>query len=607
MATVRNLTIKIGSDLTGLQRGLATAAKDLNKWGSQMVNAGQTFTKSFTAPILAAGAAIGALAFKAAGYGDKMTTLSSQTGMSVQKLQELEYIAGQSDTSFEAMTGSMSKFTMKLKEAMDPASKTAQIMDTLGISMTDQNGAMKSREQLFMEAIQATGGLTDETTQSMVASELFGRSFAELLPLMKLGADGIKKLSDRYKSLGIAMSDEQIASLDAFSDKSEEMKLRVQKAFYLMAANSSASFATMASFAENTLIPAIQNIIEKIAQLVQAFGDMDPKAQKFILWEIGIVAALGPAMTLFGNLSKAIGGISTAMSTLFGWLGKVVPLLGGMLGLGLQAASMPLILSGSSSQKVSDWKNANPTQSEKDALAGFTKKVMGYKTWEQSISGGNSFTELAKQNVTEGATSGAESVDSYIEKMASAAEKMANRLKSIFGGDGTEGSITEGMKDFASSIRQVIDAIKSQTDAWANFAGMFDIFERKYISGDRLMKRMQAQVKAIGDWQQALVTIQSKGVSEVFLNALRMQGPGAVDSIMALARMSPDQLKQYEGMYNQKYGIAGTQAMWANQANTVQGNQINISINAEKVTRIEDVDWMANQIVSRLRLQGVIA
>ena len=609
MAVVRSLVVKVGSDLTGLEKGLAIAGVKLTKFGSQMVKTGQTFTNTFTVPILAAGAALGALTMKAAQYGDNITTLASQTGMSVQKLQELEYIATQSDTSFEAMTGSMSKFTMKLKEAMNPESKTAQIMKALGISIEDQNGAMKSREQLFMEAIQATGGLTDETTQAMVASELFGRSFSELLPLMKVGADGIKKLSDRYKSLGLALTDDQIFALDAFSDKSEEVKLRVEKAFYLMAANSTKSLMQLGLFAENTLIPALQKLIEKAGDLADAFSKLDPPTQKSIVLAIGFVAAIGPAVTIVGNLAKALGAVSGALSTVAGWIGTVLPLLGSLAG--YASALSLLFMSGDSSQKVEDWKNANPTIDQRDALAGFTKKVMGYKTWEESIAGGNQFTDLAKKNIKPGETSTPDPLDEYIKKMKSSADEISSIIiKGIFS-DGAESMKdfasdgAESMKDFSSSIRGVIDAIRSQTSAWANFAGMFDIFERKYISGDRLMRRMKAQVKAMYEWQDSLVTLQMKGASDQFIQTLRMQGPGAVDYINALARMSPDQVKEYEGLYGMKNGVAGTQAGWAQQAQTYIENQINLEITGNQISNEADVDRVANQIIGKLRYAGI--
>jgi hypothetical protein len=497
--------------------------------------------------------------------------------MSVQKLQELEYVATQADVEFNTLTGSMSRFTMKLKEAINPQTKTAQVLDAMGISIKDSNGLMKSREQLFMETVMATGKLTDETTQALAASELFGRSFADLLPLMKLGEDGIRRLSDRYKGLGMALTDEQIAQLDKFADKSAEMKLRVQRAFAMMAADSAGSLAKLTAFAENTLIPALGKLIDKVGELIQKFGELDPQTQKFLLWGVGIVAALGPVLSMLGNLSLTISGITKAAAALGTTIGGLIAALGPLAYL-----SIPLGMWDDPNAKGYQEYIEKMGKARREAYV--KQKQIGLGIIDQS---GQRIDSGSNDNNTNPLTD---------------MEAMAKRIADIFAG--AYDNAASSVQDFASSIRQTIDAIRSQTRAFAEFTGLFDIFERKHISGDRLMKRLQAQVRAMGEWQNSLVTIQAKGVSEQFLNALRMQGPGAVDQINALAKMSPDQLRQYESLYRQKYEIGGQQAVWANQAGRVESNEINLYITGNNISNEQDAARLANQIIGQLRLAG---
>jgi hypothetical protein len=193
-----------------------------------------------------------------------------------------------------------------------------------------------------------------------------------------------------------------------------------------------------------------------------------------------------------------------------------------------------------------------------------------------------------------------------VNNITNAYDELMAKIQQFYNGveTGTTAA-SEGMQDFTSSIKSAIDAIRQQTAAFANFTGLFDIFERKHISGNRLMNRLKAQVKAMGEWQNSLVTLQAKGISEQFLQTLRMMGPGAVDEINALAGLDPSQLAQYEGLYNQKMGIGATQAGWANQAQNYIENQINLEITGNTISNESDVERVANQIIAKLRYAGV--
>jgi hypothetical protein len=159
--------------------------------------------------------------------------------------------------------------------------------------------------------------------------------------------------------------------------------------------------------------------------------------------------------------------------------------------------------------------------------------------------------------------------------------------------------------DLQSSVQGFISTIKEQTKAFANFVGLFDVFERKSVSGERLLNRLKAQVKAMGEWRSSLSTLEKRGVGSEMISDLRSMGPGSVDSINALAKMSDTQLKEYKSLYNKKYDIAGAESskmFSANQkAQTVIEKQINLNVTGSK----QDAEAITNAIVKKLRLAGV--
>jgi hypothetical protein len=241
-------------------------------------------------------------------------------------------------------------------------------------------------------------------------------------------------------------------------------------------------------------------------------------------------------------------------------------LVGGPLGL----------MVGSNADAFNFFKNKGASESD-----GIKNKFMGALQ--------NSFKKMGSGATT--AATGAKELEDYYKKL----------FDSIKDGSG---EAEKGVDTFKNSIKSMVDAIKQQTTAFANFVGLFDTFERKSVSGTRLLNRLKAQITTMMDWRNALGNLEKRGVSEAFLSDLRSMGPQAVDSISALSRMSDEQLKQYTGMHNQKYALAGGESSKAfaatQKAETLIEKQLVINATGSKA----DADTIANAIVKKLRAAG---
>jgi hypothetical protein len=128
----------------------------------------------------------------------------------------------------------------------------------------------------------------------------------------------------------------------------------------------------------------------------------------------------------------------------------------------------------------------------------------------------------------------------------------------------------------AESLNNFGDAVKNQTKSFANFVNIFDIFERKPISGIRLLNRLKGQLNAMGEWRGELAALEKRGVQGQMLQELTAMGPGAVDQLHALQGMNNANLQEYIKLYEQKYSIAGSAAVKAVTA------EKNIQTNIEK-------------------------
>jgi hypothetical protein len=187
-------------------------------------------------------------------------------------------------------------------------------------------------------------------------------------------------------------------------------------------------------------------------------------------------------------------------------------------------------------------------------------------------------------------------------KITDATDK-TNVLGEVFDG------LSTPIDNITDSVKGFVDAIRQQTQAFGNFVGLFDTFQSQTLSPQRLVNRLRAQVKAIQQWQSNLATLEQKGMSQELISTLRAMGPSQAGAIQGLARMTTEQMKEYESLYGTKMGIAGQEAYRSvsetNRADKLFGNQVNITIANSNIKTEEDAEKVARDIIQKLKLAGV--
>ena len=198
-----------------------------------------------SAAVIGVGAAVTGLVLKTAETADGLVAMSDQTGIGVERLQELAYVANQVGVSQETITGSLAKLTRSMGQAtsqtadyqaaVDAAAakgetytgdlgEQAAAFDKLGISVVDSNGNLRDSEAVFNDALTALGGVGNETERDVLAMAIFGKSATELNPLIKAGADEIANLSEEARKNGAVMGTDNVNAMAAFNDTLDGLK-----------------------------------------------------------------------------------------------------------------------------------------------------------------------------------------------------------------------------------------------------------------------------------------------------------------------------------------------------------------------------------------------
>lgn len=163
-----------------------------------------------TAATVAVVAEVGKGIVELSEYGDHIDKASQKMGISAEAYQEWDFVLQHCGSSIDAMKTGMTRLEAAVIDNKDAFQK-------LGISQ--QEVANMSKEDLFAATITGLQNVKDETERSAIATELFGKSYTELAPLLNTTAEETKEMIQTVHDLGGVMSDEAVKQSAAFQDQ----------------------------------------------------------------------------------------------------------------------------------------------------------------------------------------------------------------------------------------------------------------------------------------------------------------------------------------------------------------------------------------------------
>lgn len=233
-------------------------------------------------------------------WADELQTLSDQTGIDKQTLQGWRYASRFVDVEVDTITKAYAKLTNRSKSVNEA-------LNEIGIKAD----AGVDAGTVFWEVIEAMEEM-DDVARENTAKEFFGKSYQELMPLIKAGREGWEGYIKEAQDAGYILSDEQVSRLSQFDDARQQLE---------------ASFESLKFQVAEQLAPAFETVAKALTDIVD----------KFIAWgktEEGQEAlkSLGDAISsiidnltgevdfnkIVGDAQKAIEGFTGALD----WISK---------------------------------------------------------------------------------------------------------------------------------------------------------------------------------------------------------------------------------------------------------------------------------------------
>lgn len=206
------ISIELAANVARIQADMERARRVVGDATSRMSQAAGLAKSAF-------GAIAGALSVAAfAGWikgaidaADAAGKLAAKTGVAVEDLAGLELAFELGGSSVDSIVGAMNKLSKAATEGSDE-------IKALGINVTDSSGALLGNKDLLYSTADAFAKMEDGAKKTALAVGIFGKSGAELIPMLNDGAEGMRKMDEMARKLGLTITQEAATAAAEFND-----------------------------------------------------------------------------------------------------------------------------------------------------------------------------------------------------------------------------------------------------------------------------------------------------------------------------------------------------------------------------------------------------
>ena len=210
--------VEITGDDTKLQAAMKRVQYGMEQTANVADRVGSALMKAGAAGVTAFGGMIAVFA-KA---GDEVNKASDRTGVAVEELYKLKYAAEQSGSSLSDVEAGLRGMARLMDGARRGTETAVETLAMLGMTYEDLAGL--SPEEQLLRLGDALSQITDETQQTALAMQVFGKSGVNLLPMLAAGRSGVEQLMQRAVELGLVLDKETTQAATDFGDALDDLK-----------------------------------------------------------------------------------------------------------------------------------------------------------------------------------------------------------------------------------------------------------------------------------------------------------------------------------------------------------------------------------------------
>jgi DNA-binding FrmR family transcriptional regulator len=220
----KGLTGALQGNFSALSGGISSVGSGLSMLGPKGMIAAAGIS-AVAGAASAATAGLFALTKEAASYGSKISDLTDKTGLGAEALTSLDYAARISGSSIDEVAGGITKFSKLVGEAAQGSDEAVKKLERFGVTPQE---AMTNLEGALGKVFKRIQSLPPGVQRTKAAMDAFGRSGANLLPMINTMNGDFEGLIAKAKELGLTFDDVAAQEMDRFDDMLNQVGMQFE-------------------------------------------------------------------------------------------------------------------------------------------------------------------------------------------------------------------------------------------------------------------------------------------------------------------------------------------------------------------------------------------
>ncbi len=312
-------TVNFLNGLKDAQKEVDLLVKTVKPLSSTLKEAGEAM--ALVGDVIAASMVEAAL--HTAEYGAELKHLSERSGATTEDLSKLAFAAEQNGSSMEGL-GTALKFLSKNMELALTGSKAQQdAFKALGVTAAELNATNGSSSKAFQLLAEKISAMEDPSQHAADLTKILGKNWVELVPTLKLGAEGLKQAGDEAERLGVVISGETAEADLKFEQTLKQVKTATEG---------------LAVSIGDALIPQFTSMLGYVRDNIAALADFAKHHQ-------GVTTVVFDTAAVVGTLGTAMVGIGIAIPPVLRSLSLLTDVLKAV-GVSVSAAELGVVALG---------------------------------------------------------------------------------------------------------------------------------------------------------------------------------------------------------------------------------------------------------------------
>src|SRR5690606_16518473 len=289
------LTIDLIAKIAGFVQGMDRAAREADKRFKEIEKRAKMAGAAIGTALVAGAGLVANQLRNTINQMDELSKAAQRASMPTEEFSKLAYASSLADVSIQDLQASMGRLAKAQGDAQRETSIQARVFEALGIATKDAEGNLRSTHDVLLDFADSFKELKGSPEIMAAGMNIFGRSFQNLIPLLKDGSQGLRDAGIEAEQLGLVLSTEAGQQAEEFNDDITRLQSAL-KGMWMEVAQQ-----------------VLPNLLDLTNQFVDAAKEGD--TMKKVADEIsGALRGIADTAKLFGELIQVLGTVRTFLA-----------------------------------------------------------------------------------------------------------------------------------------------------------------------------------------------------------------------------------------------------------------------------------------------------